>query len=100
MSESKFIKDQYTVFQEGHPQSEGWKVYECHDSLANRLNLELVLDFIRDRHPGIVRRRFASNQVRTADMIGRSEDSHPVVLGQDWDTEHELDANGWEAWSR
>ncbi len=95
VSESDFLKKEYGDFLAQHPRKDGWKVYECHERLSRMLSLYYLLDFIRDKHPEILKKRHAPAEVRTEDMMGEPDDSHPVEKGNEWDETKELDANGW-----
>lgn len=96
MSENLFLMNQIESFLKAHPQKDGWKVYECHGGLSERLYLGYLLDFIRDRHPDALKHRNAMNEVRGDDMLGTPQKSHQVTSGSEWDFGKELDANRWK----
>jgi len=95
MSEGSFYKDQMDAFSKEHPTDAGWKVYECSVRLQYEACMHDLLDFLRDCHPGIVKRRLISGEVRTEDMAGVAGDSHSVGPGSDWDLGKELDIAAW-----
>ncbi|MBI2789812.1 MAG: ATP-binding protein [Elusimicrobia bacterium] len=95
MGDAQFLKQEMVKFQTEHPVDDGWKTYACYSELAGKLYLQYLLDFLRDRHPNILKRRLALNEVRSEDMLGQNGDCHITDTGSDWDRQKELDANGW-----
>jgi SpoVK/Ycf46/Vps4 family AAA+-type ATPase len=96
MSENLFLMNQIESFLKAHPRKDGWKVYECHGVLSERLYIGYLLDFLRDRHPDALKHRNAMNEVRGDDMLGTPQKSHDVTPGSEWDFGKELDANRWK----
>ena len=94
MSMSQYLDEQNAAFAAAHPTADGWKTYACHPGLRERMYLNFLLDFVRDR-PEIVTRRQIVGEVRSADMMGEVANSHTVVPGEEWDRVRELDANDW-----
>lgn len=95
MSDAPFINKEKVSFLNAHPIADGWKIYVCYPDLTGKLYLRYLLDFIRDRHPGILKRRIALNEVRGEDMLGQCGDYTQTAIGSDSDRQKELDANNW-----
>ncbi|MHB2026598.1 MAG: AAA family ATPase [Elusimicrobiota bacterium] len=95
MSEAAFYKRQVQTFSKEHPLAEGWKIYECSNRLQFEAYMRYLLDFIRDCHPGILKKKLTAAEVRTEDMLGTPGDSHEVQAGTDWDVHKELDTYDW-----
>ncbi|MBI3298287.1 MAG: ATP-binding protein [Elusimicrobia bacterium] len=77
-----------------HPKADGWLVYAISVRLQEKLGLAYLVDFLRDAHPGSVRRRDTHHEVRVADMAGEPGNSHAVEIGSEWDRK-ELDTRRW-----
>lgn len=77
-----------------HPWQEGWMNYECDEGLSGRLYLHYLLDFLRDAHPGALKKRLALKEVVSDDVIATINESHIVEPGSEWDRK-ELDSDGW-----
>lgn len=89
------LSHQMDSFLESHPLEDEWKVYECGEELAYKLSLRYLLDFLRDRHPEALQRRFALKGVETDDMLGTTGKCHDADSGTEWDLQKELNGTSW-----
>lgn len=94
MSDSLYLQRRKVAFLVAHPKDDGWLTYEFSQRLQRELSMGSLLDFLRDRHPDIVRRHSTMDEVRTPDMLGEKGDSHQVEPGSEWD-KRKLDAYNW-----
>lgn len=95
MSESEFIKQQNEEFLAAHPADDGWHLYEFSNRLQTEIEIDYLLDFLRDACVAIVRRRLTVDTVRTHDMTGEEGDSHLITTGSEWDQKKPLDITSW-----
>jgi hypothetical protein len=72
-----------------HPSVDGWKVYECDRRYAEKMTLAYLLDYVRDNHPHVLKRRFALKNIDGHHL------SDSIEVGSEWDTQKELNADGW-----
>jgi ATP-dependent Zn protease len=94
MSDAKYLDRTQAKFAREYPRSEGWKCYSIHAFLRGTLYINYLLDYVRE-NPGVGVKVDAFNEVRTDDMLGVADNSHPVTVGSEWDLKKELDGNNW-----
>lgn len=95
MSESAFLKEQRESFLASHPETDGWKVYECSARFQYESSIRYLMDFFRDSCPQALKKRLTANEVRTEDMQGLPGKSHVVEPGSEWDVRKDLDIYDW-----
>jgi hypothetical protein len=95
MSESLFLNRNVQEFSLSHPQEEGWKVYELPETVLCQYSFRHLPDFLRDRHPDVVRCRSMVNVIAEEELTGTPEYPHPAEVGTEWDLRQELDGSHW-----
>lgn len=95
MSESLFLNQHVQNFASSHPQEEGWKVYELRQDGIEKYGLEYLLEFLRDCHPQIVKRRTTVTHLHGDEVNAHPAYLHPAETGSEWDLRKELNGRGW-----
>ena len=94
MTDPVRVSEYIDPFLTAHPTEDGWKIYRFGGS-GSQFNLPYLLDFLRDRHPEVLKHRYAVNDVRENDLLDIPGASHLVESGTEWDLKKEFDADSW-----
>ncbi len=89
------IGKQLDAFVSAHARQDGWHVYKFEKSLNEEFSLGSLLDFLRDRHPGTIRKRFAVKEIAENDWLGATEEMAGLHGEGEHNVEKELNGAEW-----
>jgi SpoVK/Ycf46/Vps4 family AAA+-type ATPase len=90
-----FARHQVEEFVAAHPQEDGWTVYNFCTESSRELYLEGLADFLREKHPGTVKRSSMATEP-SIETVRRIAQSNPIIdLGSDTTIRNGLDTEGW-----
>ena len=92
-----FLSVNYEIqsFLKAHPREDGWKIYHCCTPLARNLYLHYLLDCLQDKHPQALKASSVGKEPTVQELHGVEGNSHAIEPDAEWDTQKELEGEGW-----